>query len=220
MADMVPFTSNYQDHSTDNGYQFEFFCERCGNGYTSSFQHSVAGFGGKLLEMGGNLLGGDVGNKASRVGVDAQWLRGWGQRGSTRDKMLGKAVAEVSPQFDQCGRCGTWVCQRVCWNGERGLCTNCAPKLGQEVAGMQAAAQIEQLNEKIRQQDWTSGVDYGVQATGNCGSCGQDSGGGKFCRNCGSPQAAAPAETRKFCTNCGTDLRDAKFCGGCGWPAG
>ena len=25
----VPFTDNYTDHSTEAGYQFEFFCERC-----------------------------------------------------------------------------------------------------------------------------------------------------------------------------------------------
>ena len=47
MAKMVPFTDNYQDHSTREGYQFEFFCERCGNGYSSTFKHSVTGFGGR-----------------------------------------------------------------------------------------------------------------------------------------------------------------------------
>lgn len=40
---MIPFTDDYQDRSSEYGYQFEFDCERCGNGYSSSFQKSVAG---------------------------------------------------------------------------------------------------------------------------------------------------------------------------------
>ena len=105
MATMVPFTNNYSDRSTREGYQFEFFCQRCGNGYTSPFQHSVTGFGGRLLQMGGDLLGGEVGNQASRLGWDAQWLKS-SSRGSTRDKALGKAVEQMQPHFTQCHRCG------------------------------------------------------------------------------------------------------------------
>ncbi|MEV5706553.1 hypothetical protein [Actinoallomurus sp. NPDC052274] len=219
MADMVFFTDNYQDRSTNEGYQFEFFCGRCGNGYTSPFQHSVTGFGGRLLQMGGDLLGGEVGNKASNLGFDAQWLRS-GVRGSTRDKALAKAVEQMKPNFTQCHRCGQWVCNQICWNAERGLCTTCAPRLDQEIAGMQAAAQVDQLRGKIAAQDWTKGVGYQEQATGLCHSCHQESGGGKFCRNCGTPQAAAPTALKKYCTNCGNQLGDAKFCSECGWPAG
>jgi hypothetical protein len=51
---MIFFTDNYQDRSTNDGYQFEFYCRRCGNGYTSSFQHSVTGFGGRMLRLGGD----------------------------------------------------------------------------------------------------------------------------------------------------------------------
>src|SRR5712691_11818252 len=74
MAGMVFFTDNYQDHSTREGYQFEFYCQRCGNGYSSSFQKSLTGFGGQMLRMGGDLLGGTIGGKASELGWDAQWL--------------------------------------------------------------------------------------------------------------------------------------------------
>ena len=218
MADMVFFTNNYQDHSTNEGYQFEFFCQRCGNGYTSPFQHSVTGFGGRLLQMGGDLLGGEAGNQASRLGWDAQWLKS-STRGSTRDKALAKAVEQMQPHFTQCHRCGQWVCKQVCWNSERGLCTQCAPKLDQEIAGMQATAQINQLNEKIQQQDWTSDVNYREQATGLCSGCGQESGGGKFCQHCGTALAAAPASTKKFCGNCGTALSGGAFCSECGTPA-
>jgi hypothetical protein len=202
VSGMIFFTDNYQDRSTNDGYQFEFFCRRCGNGYSSSFQHSATGFGGRLLRLGGDLVGGQVGEKAAQLGWDAEWMRD-GARGSTRDKALAKAVDEMKPYFHQCHRCGQWVCEQVCWNAERGLCVTCAPK----------------LNQKIQSQDWTREINYRDQGTGLCPSCGQESGGGKFCQGCGHTLAAAET-TKKFCVNCGTALTGAKFCGECGTPAG
>ncbi len=216
MAGMIFFTDNYQDHSTREGYQFEFFCRRCGNGYSSSFQHSVTGFGGRLLRMGGDLIGGSVGERASELGWDAEWMRD-GVRGSARDRALAQAVDEMKPHFSQCHRCGQWVCGQVCWNAERGLCVSCAPKLDQEIAGMQASAQAAQLNQKIQQQDWTRDINYRDQATARCPSCQAESGGGKFCQSCGCPLAAS--EAARFCTNCGTALGNARFCGECGIAA-
>jgi hypothetical protein len=216
MAEMVPFTNNYSDHSTREGYQFEFDCMRCGNGYESSFQRSVTGFGGRLLRLGGDLLGGEVGQKAAQVGWDAEWLRD-GTRGSARDKALAKAAQEMQAHFTQCHRCGQWVCRQVCWNGERGLCTECAPKLDQEIAGMQAAAQVGQLNDKIQQVDWTREVNYRDEVVGRCPSCAQETGGGKFCQHCGAGLAAAPSAIKKFCTNCGSQIRAAAmYCAECG----
>jgi len=98
------------------------------------------------------------------------------------------------------------------------LCTTCAPKLDQEIAGMQAAAQIDQLHTKIGEQDWTNNINYRDQGTGLCAHCGQETGGGKFCNNCGTPQAAADTN-KKFCGNCGSQLTGARFCGECGTPA-
>ena len=28
----IPFTSNYTDRSSQRGYQFQFYCNKCGNG--------------------------------------------------------------------------------------------------------------------------------------------------------------------------------------------
>jgi len=36
----IAFTRNYSDHSNDTGYQFEFHCDKCGNGYRSTFRAS------------------------------------------------------------------------------------------------------------------------------------------------------------------------------------
>ena len=35
---LIQFTKNHSDHSTDKGYQFEFFCDRCGNGFMSELE--------------------------------------------------------------------------------------------------------------------------------------------------------------------------------------
>lgn len=218
MGQMIPFTNNYRDASTEEGYQFEFFCERCGNGYSSTFKHSVTGFGGRIASIGGGLLGGDVGGKIEQAGWSSQWLRS-GDRGTTRDKQLAAAVEEMKPNFEQCHRCGQWVCKAICWNAERGLCVQCAPKLDQEVAAMQSAAQVDQLNTKIQGTDWTQNVNYRDTGTAICPKCGAETGGGKFCQSCGAPLAAAPDATKKFCANCGSELKGAKFCPECGTAA-
>jgi hypothetical protein len=46
---MIQFVRNYDDLSTDRGYQFKFYCDKCGNGYMSRFQPSVIGTAGSLL---------------------------------------------------------------------------------------------------------------------------------------------------------------------------
>ena len=103
MAGMIFFTDNYQDRSTNDGYQFEFFCRRCGNGYSSSFQHSVTGFGGRLLRLGGDLVGGAVGEKAQQLGWDAEWMRDGGK--FCQGCGHGLAAAPAAQKF--CGNCGT-----------------------------------------------------------------------------------------------------------------
>ena len=123
MAALIPFTSNYTDVSTYEGYQFEFHCQRCGNGYRSAFRHSVTGFGGRLAALGGGILGGEIGARVQEVGLLAQWDRS-STRGSTNDKRLLEASEDVAGHFVQCrGGCAEWVCRDVCWDGRAGCCT-------------------------------------------------------------------------------------------------
>jgi len=35
---LIKFTRNHNDLSTDQGFQFESFCDRCGSGYQSTCQ--------------------------------------------------------------------------------------------------------------------------------------------------------------------------------------
>ena len=46
---LIALTSNVTDHSNDNGFQFEFHCDKCGNGYMTSFQPSKVGMAGGFL---------------------------------------------------------------------------------------------------------------------------------------------------------------------------
>jgi hypothetical protein len=127
MAALIPFTSNYTDVSTYEGYQFEFHCQRCGNGYRSAFRHSVTGFGGRMAALGGGLLGGEIGARVQEVGLLAQWDRS-STRGATNDKRLLEASEDVAGHFVQCrGGCAEWVCRDVCWDGRAGCCARCVP---------------------------------------------------------------------------------------------
>ena len=58
MPGFTPFTSNYQDLSTNQGYQFEFRCDICGSGYRSEYQKNLLGTGASILGGASNLIGG------------------------------------------------------------------------------------------------------------------------------------------------------------------
>jgi hypothetical protein len=246
----VFFTSNYTDESTREGYQFEFHCDRCGNGYASTFRKSVAGFGGRLLAMGGDLIGGDIGERASALGEDAEAMRD-SSRGSTHDKHLREAVEEMRQHFVQCGRCARWVCRQVCWN-QRGVCGTCAHELDHamppqamppqamppQVMPMPPVSMPPMPPSMAPPMPPAAPVAPAVRAVGTvygsarvapaapvaaCPSCGRDSGGGQFCQSCGTPLTASapqPPAASTFCRNCGSQLAGQPFCGRCGAPAG
>lgn len=209
MSELIRFTKNYDDLSTDRGYQFDFFCDVCGNGYRSPYQPNAMGTAGAVLRGASNLLGGFLGN----VG-DAAYDVNRAVGGKAHDEAFRKAVEAARPHFRQCHRCGQWVCPEVCWNEERGLCVECAPKLEQEMASAQAEAQIDQMREKMRNTDFVKDLNVVDRAVARCPECGAETKGGKFCLECG---AKLQAETT--CAKCGAKLPEkAKFCLECGTP--
>lgn len=206
---MVPFTDNYQDRSSEYGYQFEFFCERCGNGHASSFQKSAAGMGGGLLRAASSFFAGTLGRGASTVEQMADMARGSG-----RDAALRKAVDEMRPHFHQCHRCGNWVCRDVCWNDASGLCASCSPKIEQELGALQATERVRQLQEKLTTVDLVESIDVTRDVVARCPSCLAETHGAKFCPECGV--SIAP---KHICGACGTEARaGTKFCPECGTP--
>jgi membrane protease subunit (stomatin/prohibitin family) len=228
---LVQFVSNYEDLSTDRGYQFKFYCDKCGNGYMSRFQASAIGTAGSLLRAAGDLFGGWA-STAGNSAYDIQRSVG----GKAHDDALARAVEEGKEHFHQCSRCGKWVCPEVCWNANAGQCEGCAPDYQEELASSHANAKAEaareQLHEKARQTDYASKIDMGADAyvkapmqaqssTDNevallCVACGVDVGKAKFCPECGTPTKPPrptcqgcghqPETTTKFCPECGTKM--------------
>jgi hypothetical protein len=223
---LIQFVRNYDDLSTDRGFQFKFHCDKCGNGYMTQFQPSTLGIAESLLGAASNFLSG-WGSGAQNAAQEIQRAVG----GKFHDAALAKAVEEARPNFRQCTRCGLWVCKEVCWNEAANLCENCAPKFEEQFAANQAQAKVEaartQLYARAEKVDYVGQTDMSagaqvaaptaatnLQASKTlCGHCGADVGSAKFCPECGKPAAVkAPA----FCPNCGAKASGGKFCGECG----
>jgi len=212
MSNKIEFTSNYSDHSTDRGFQFEFNCDRCATGYRTHFQPFAAGTVSSALDTASSLFGG-IFSSAANVGEQvrsAAWQK-------ARDDAFVKAVEELKPDFIQCPRCSSWVCRKSCWNTQRGLCKKCAPDMGVEMAAAQASRTVEEIwahskvaeedREMLKEESWRAGV----RAT--CPQCNAPlAENAKFCPECG-----AAIRGEKFCTKCGAKIKpDAKFCPDCG----
>ena len=56
MTGEMEFVSNHTDLSSDNGFQFGFTCNRCGNGYRTEFGTWQMSTATNVLEGAGGLL--------------------------------------------------------------------------------------------------------------------------------------------------------------------
>lgn len=206
---VIEFVRNYDDLSSDQGFQFKFYCNHCGNGYQSTFVANKLNVAEGFLRAAGSIFGGALGG-VSDAAYNIQRAVG----GPQHDAALRAAVEECKPLFTQCHRCGQWVCGQVCWNAEKALCKECAPDFGEEVASAQAQAAKQQLYSKAMETDMTRSVNMTDERAAHCPQCGAAvSGTGKFCTECG----AALAAPKRFCGECGGQMEaGAKFCPGCG----
>jgi len=212
----IEFTTNYSDLSTDKGFQFEFFCDRCGTGTRTHFQPSMMGGVSSALDAASSLLGG-VFSQAADLGERARSAT-WEK---AHDEAFLKATEEVRDQFVQCPRCSSWVCRKSCWNERKGLCKQCAPDLGVEMAAAQSSRTVEEIwahskmaeedREMLKEESWREG------ARATCPGCGAPlASNNKFCPECG-----AAIKASRHCTQCGAELPvGAKFCAECGAKSG
>ena len=206
------FTKNHRDHSNDTGFQFEFFCDKCGNGFRSSYKTNKVGFMAEMVKAASALLG------SHRYAYGADHVKD-ALRGPAWDSAFKEAIDEIRAKFRQCTRCGQWVCPEVCWNEKRQLCEECAPDIQEEAGAIQARVAVEQAQEKAREHDQIRGVDMSAHQQAACPSCRAGlQPNAKFCAGCGFKLVQ---EAKTFCSECGTSLAaGAKFCGNCGTKSG
>ncbi len=211
MSDTIHFTRNYNDLSTDRGFQFEFICDRCSSGFRTRFQPWGVGNVSGALNAASSLLGG-IFNQAADLGERVR-SAGWQK---AKDEAYANAAAELRPEFMQCPRCSSWVCRKSCWNTKRGLCKECAPDLGVEMSAAQASRSVEEVwahaamsaeDKHLTTEDWRETI----RAT--CPECNEPLPQKvKFCPGCG-----AKVIQDDKCTKCGAKLTPgAKFCTECG----
>jgi hypothetical protein len=204
---LIQFVRNYRDLSTERGFQFEFFCDRCGSGHQTEFQASATGMVTDALDVASGLLGGLFGQAAnvSRTVHSAGWEQ-------AHDRAFAGAVEAIKPHFRQCRRCSHWV-DEACWNAERGLCLDCAPDLESEFSVAQTQAAIQDAQQKAAQVDYVSADKFKQTIAGTCPHCGaRITTPGKFCAECGQPLSK-----KKHCTQCGAEVAaGVKFCPECG----
>ena len=207
----VQFVSNYNDLSTNRGFQFEFVCNRCGTGYRTEFEASVTGTVSGVLDAASSVFGGIFGT-AAHLGEQARSA----VYQKAHDEALEKAIAEIRPDFVQCPRCQSWVCRAGCWNNKKGLCKGCAPDLGVEMSAAQASRSVEEVwahacmaeeDKKLSEENWRETI------RASCPKCEAPlATNAKFCPECGEPVKRAV-----HCTQCGAKLEPgAKFCAECG----
>ena len=64
MVERIEFTRNYSDLSTNQGFQFEFYCDRCGGGFRTRFKPSMLGAVSGAMDTASSLFGGLFGKAA------------------------------------------------------------------------------------------------------------------------------------------------------------
>ncbi|MCL2491438.1 MAG: zinc ribbon domain-containing protein [Coriobacteriia bacterium] len=220
---MQAFTRNYEDNSTEAGFQFTFYCDCCGDGFKSSFIESETykkGKGIRALSQGASVLGslgsgllGNAGWAADRAGdilgdrfsnASPEWQK-------EHEKAFQMAINEAERHFHRCPACQQYVCDTD-WNEDEGMCINCAPR--QEVAVAKARAEAMKRNIEEKAQNATVWQGDLESKTTICQQCGKPAGTGKFCNNCGASLAlnvcpkcgAQNAQAVSFCNNCGTSM--------------
>lgn len=215
---LTAFTRNYEDNSTEAGFQFTFYCDLCEDGYKSQFVESrtykKSGlFRGvaKGLSIGASLLGQhNIGYNVERgadilnerfEGMSPEWQK-------EHEEAFEMAQNEAKRHFHRCHNCRKWVCESD-MNEEEGLCVECSPRMNVAIAHAKAEKMMEDIQEKASNTQVFNGEITSKQIV--CPECGKPAGQGKFCNNCGANL------TLKKCPRCGTQSpAETRFCGECG----
>ncbi|MCL5986790.1 MAG: zinc ribbon domain-containing protein [Actinobacteria bacterium] len=215
---LQPFTDNYEDNSTEAGFQFTFNCAICGEGYKTQFIESKTYKKGRFLKGIGSFLS-TAADLAGQSNIGYGIERGtdtFGERfeGMTpewhreHEAAFTMAQNEAKGHFHRCPKCTRWVCEND-WNEQEGLCVEDAPREATEVAAAKARKMVEDIAERAAGTQVFTGEIKSRQTL--CPQCGKPAGEGKFCNNCGAPLGM------NQCSRCGaTNPAESRFCGECG----
>jgi membrane protease subunit (stomatin/prohibitin family) len=195
-----PLPENFEDLSTEKGFQFRFFCDTCSEGFTSRF---VALRRAAPVEVGGR-----GGRKAGGGSVeDAVFVPAEADEGAYA-AALKKAAAEMERHLRFCKDCGQWVCVKSCWNAEQKLCKDCAQEESEdgppqwEETEEQTPAQREEKRERGPRLVECLNCGRMVEDRSFCSECGESLRGANVCPECDADVAAGA----KFCPVCGAKL--------------
>lgn len=219
MSEELWFSQNNRDLSVwngdDAGFEFEFYCQRCGDTWRSGFENYTLGRASGWLRRASSMAGGLMSNtgwEAANVAgglADAGWHK-------ARDAALQRAIVKAQQNFHRCARCHQQVCG-ACWSADRGLCMNCAPNLQAEVEQARAEGEVQAARQMAHDAgvQLAQGLDVQTERQLVCQQCGAQTHGGKFCPECGHA-LGGPAN----CHSCGEAVpAGAKFCPECGAAA-
>ncbi|MDZ4655044.1 MAG: zinc ribbon domain-containing protein [Coriobacteriia bacterium] len=217
-GNLIGFTDNFADNSTDAGFQFTFFCDICREGYKTKFKESktykkgrlfkgIAGAISTAAQMAGKhnvgygiSSGGDAISERFN-GMSPAWQK-------EHEMVFSEAQNEAEGHFHRCPKCTKWVCEND-WNEQAGLCTVDAPRVNVEVAAARADKMVSDIRGKAATTQVFTGEIESKQTL--CPACGKPAGEGKFCNNCGTSLALA------VCPKCGAqNPAGTSFCGECG----
>ena len=201
----IQFSDNVNDLSTDSGFQFEFYCEHCREGWRSEFDRYATGTAENLLGAAEGVFGGIFGTARNALGH----VRGAGWS-KARDKAFREAVEGARQHFHRCPRCANHFCDN-CWNEDEGTCIVCVPRLDPELAAINREAKLMRARETAYTQASVSSEDL-EQRVVSCPHCSAPAGRGKFCPECGQPLSLT-----RSCEACSAEVpASAKFCPECG----
>jgi len=214
---LKPFTRNFEDNSTEAGFEFTFYCDLCQDGYKTRFIESNTYKKGGLLRglgqafsIGSSLFGSSVGYQLQRgadvlserfTGMSPEWHK-------EHEEAFELAQNEARGHFQRCPNCKKYVCESD-WNETEGLCVDCSPRESVKVAAAKADKMVKDIEKKADETTIFTG-EVGRRQT-ICPSCQKPANEGKFCNNCGAPLSLTK------CPKCGAELQaGSRFCGGCG----
>lgn len=208
----IHFSDNYRDlsqeYGVNAGFQFEFYCETCGDRWRTPFQAYHGAQACNWMRKASSLIGGLMGQAADAVETLVQ--AGFRE---ARDRAFAEAVEAAKAHFHRCAKCRQYVCDK-CWNKSRGLCVNCAPDAQVELESAKAHGEACGASEVAMEEGRERGrqMDVSRERQLVCPSCGAQTKGAKFCPECGTKLAV-----KYQCPSCYKEISlGVKFCPECG----